>query len=711
MKVIKRDSTIVNFDINKIFKAVKSAYKSQGLKATDAVIQELAYVFTRDMGDTITVEQVQDEVEKILMDLAPYKVARAYILYREQHSNIREQVNKKQNFINKYKEANNTADATVDDNSNVRGKNVGILNAEINKADNILINRGMVMTKLKELFPEFDAKQYSKDLENHIIYKHDESSSNSGATMPYCCSISLYPFITDGLKNIGGLSAAPKNIDSFCGMYCNLIFSVAGQFLGAVATSEFLLYFDYYARKEWGDSYYTKADVQLNNAHSLRYKSIRTQIHQYFQQVVYTINQSAANRGMQSAFTNFSYFDESFFHGMFDNFCFPDGSKPIWESLQWLQEEFMTWFNKERLKVMLTYPVESVTLLYKDGKFQDERMYNFVCKEYAEGHSFFTYISDTVDSLSSCCRLKNKIQTKEFNFTNGNMGIMTGSKSVISLNLNRIIQDCVNSNNSNIKEYLINILDRVYKYHIAYNELLYDMYNANLLPVYKAGFIHLDKQYLTIGIIGLTAAAEFLGIEVSDNEEYRDFCQLIFSTIKEQNTLHKTKKETYNTECVPAESAGLKLYNYDKEDGYFVPKDINLYTSYMFKPYDFNTSVLERIILHGNNYIGDYLDGGSSCHINLEEHLSEEQYKKIILFAADNGCQYFTFNIPNSECEDCGYITKHPINECPKCGSNNISLWDRVIGYLTKIKNWSTGRQIEQKTRVYSKAKDVTVGI
>jgi ribonucleoside-triphosphate reductase len=233
------------------------------------------------------------------------------------------------------------------------------------------------------------------------------------------------------------------------------------------------------------------------------------------------------------------------------------------------------------------------------------------------------------------------------------------------------------------------------------------MYNANLLPVYKAGFIDLDKQYLTIGIIGLTAAADFLNIKVSDNKEYQDFCQLIFSTIKEQNIKHKTKKENYNTECVPAESAGLKLYNYDKADGYFVPEDINLYTSYMFKPYDSNTSVLEKIVLHGNNYIGDYLDGGSSCHINLEEHLSEEQYKKLIKYAAKQGCQYFTFNIPNSECEDCGYITKHPINKCPKCGSTNVSLWDRVIGYLTKIKNWSDGRQKEQKTRIYTKSKDI----
>lgn len=396
---------------------------------------------------------------------------------------------------------------------------------------------------------------------------------------------------------------------------------------------------------------------------------------------------------------------------MFGDFCFPDETKPEWSSLSWLQQEFMTWFNAERLKTIITFPVESFALVYKDGKFIDPESAKFVAEEYARGHSFFTYISDSVDSLSSCCRLKNMVQTKEFNFTNGNMGVQTGSKSVITLNLNRIVQDkCKEHNPSErtvwkeeMKEYLINILSRVYKYHTAYNALLHDMFDANLLPVYKAGFINLDKQYLTIGINGLNQAAEFLGISCNDNLDYKEFCQFIFSIIKEQNILHKTKTETYNTECVPAESLAIKNYNWDKEDGYWVPTDTNLYASYIFKPNDKKLSVLERIKLHGAEYIGEYLDGGSAAHINLEEHLSAKQYEKLLKYAAEVGCQYFTFNIPNSECEECGFISRIAITKCPKCGSTNISLWDRIIGYLTKIKNWSSGRQIEQKTRVYSK--------
>lgn len=703
MFIIKRNGTKQEFDSLKIDQAILSALKASGCNTE---INQPSKYITVDNGDAV--EVIQDRIENWLMSICP-SAAKAFILYREKHKNIRDWVSKKEEFIERYKQSSNTANATIDDNSNVSGKNIGILNAEIHKSDNILISRAMIEKKLKELYPEFDCKNYTKDLSNHIIYKHDESGF-AGAIAPYCCSITMYPFLNEGIKKIGGLSAYPKNLDSFCGMYINLIFATAAQFAGAVATSEFLLYFDYFAKKEWGKNYYTIPDTIIT-CNSLRNKTIRNQIHQYFQQVIYSINQPAAARGMQAAFVNFSYFDKPFFEGMFGDFCFPDGTKPEWSSLSWLQQEFMTWFNAERLKTIITFPVESFALVYKDGKFIDPESAKFVAEEYARGHSFFTYISDSVDSLSSCCRLKNMVQTKEFNFTNGNMGVQTGSKSVITLNLNRIVQDkCKEHNPSErivwkeeMKEYLINILSRVYKYHTAYNALLHDMFDANLLPVYKAGFINLDKQYLTIGINGLNQAAEFLGISCNDNLDYKEFCQFIFSIIKEQNILHKTKTEIYNTECVPAESLAIKNYNWDKEDGYWVPTDTNLYASYIFKPNDKKLSVLERIKLHGAEYIGEYLDGGSAAHINLEEHLSAKQYEKLLKYAAEVGCQYFTFNIPNSECEECGFISRIAITKCPKCGSTNISLWDRIIGYLTKIKNWSSGRQIEQKTRVYSK--------
>ena len=583
--IIKRNKSKEEFSTEKIEKALLSAFISCGYpnnKYTKRRCRKFAKSILPQQVETV--EDVQDKVEDLLMSEHFYDVAKAYIIYREKHNKLREFTDNKLNFINKYKNSNNTANATVDDNSNVNGKNIGILNSEIHKEDNIQVSRRMIVEKLRELYPNFDAKQYIRDLEHHIIYKNDESSF-AGAISPYCVSSTMYPFLINGLKNIGGLSASPKNLDSFCGMYINFIFAVSAMFAGAVATPEVLLYFTYFCKKEWGNDFYLKAD-NIITTNGRREKTIRSQIHQYWQQIVYSINQPSAARGLQSAFVNFAYFDKEFFKGMFGGFYFPDGTRPDWESLNWIQKEFMQWFNAERLKCMLTFPVESFALIHKDNEFKDEESAKFVAEEYARGHSFFTYISDTVDSLSSCCRLKNKIKTKEFNFTNGNMGIQTGSKSVITLNLNRIIQDWWNTKETkeynvdtieeisktevivdcyrigdkiksikSLKEYLTSILERVYKYHIAYNELLWDMYDANLLPVYKAGFIDLNKQYLTIGLNGLNQAAEFLGISCNDNKEYKDFCQLIFSIIKENNTKNKGKFNnhvlTFNTECVP----------------------------------------------------------------------------------------------------------------------------------------------------------------
>ena len=1085
MYIVKRNGHKETFDVSKIENAIMKAFKSLGYAVSKDITDDIISELHIKEGDTV--EDIQDSVINTLRLFDYNDVADNYFVYRYKHNVARESAKTNEQFINNYKKSSNTANATVDDNSNVNGKNIGILNAEIHKEDNIQTSRVMLTNKLKELFPDFDAKNYIKDLENHIIYKHDESSF-CGPISPYCCSISLYPFLLRGIKDLGGLSVRPKNLDSYCGMFINLIFAVAGQFAGAVATSEFFILFDFFARKEWGDNYYLKPDTIITNSNDLRQMTIQKKIHQYFQQVIYSINQPASARGMQAAFVNFSYFDKPFFDAMFGDFMIPkdfdDNDEPTsyehakWDSVNWLQKDFIKWFNNERLREVITFPVESFALIYKDGKFVDEENAKFVAKMQSEGHSFFVYISDTADSLSSCCfskdqkilwksstmgvqlttlkelhetkwepykknlcifhngswvkgksiklpnrsmykvttynnkefymtdnhinitldgekptsslttndylmfntqklhavpendehlsfaqgfivgeflgggsfgttmdngiiydtiisqnktkkgntikafkialrqmgldnsvrveepynnvynvrvsckeivafiqkwthwkrgtyaynkklnldcllqsvdfrrgilagwyntdegnsnrcyttskelaedmealitslglnsiinisdrtnekviirgeefnrnyplycvrwyepenhrtnkdadrswikknnsiyfkiksiekvsytdnvyciecrnekepyftlpsglithncRLKNKVTTHEFNFTNGNLGVETGSKSVITLNLNRIIQDwyrtapnwkdelttdgranisstLLKENYPTLKVYLQNILDRVYKYQIAYNEYLWDMFNSGLLPVYSAGFISLNKQYLTIGLNGLNAAAEYLGLECNNNKDYQDFCNFIFGTIKDYNTEHKGKyfghKVSFNTEQVPAESLAVKNYNWDKADGYWVNPNDTLYASYIYKPNDSTLSPLDKMILHGSKYIGDWLDGGSAAHINLSEHLSYEQNWNLLNFAAKNGCQYYTYNIPNCKCTDCGFITKHPIKVCPKCGSTHINWYDRVIGYLTCTKNWSDGRRKESR--------------
>lgn len=731
MLIVKRNGTKEEFNPEKIEGAILKAFKACSYRIGEVDRRNITE-FINNLGNSalatmdnpikeeISVEGIQNRVEKFLCKRW-FPVGKAYMLYREQHKKIRDNVVRNLQFIDNFVKSDNTANATIDDNSNVATHNIAVMNTEIHKEDNKETNIRIWYDKIKELYGKELAERFLIDI-NTILYPHDLSSQIG---MPYCVAITLYPFLKNGIKDIGGLSAAPKNIDSFCGLFVNLVFAIAAQYKGAVATPGMLLCMDYFLRKEWGDSYYQKPETIITSEHCLRQMTIQKQIHQYFQQICYSLMQPSGSRGNQACFWNLSIFDKPFFDTMYGDFYFPDGTKPKWESLTWLQKDFMHWLNEERLKCILTFPVVSLCLIYQNHKFLDEDLYQFAAKEYAEGDSFFTYISDSADSLSSCCRLSSKLSKPQFNFTNGQLSEMTGSKNVITLNLNRIIQDwykMMETHNSgwnkdrakesypDLIDYIREdgaILDRVYKYQTAYNEILKYLYEKNLLTVYNAGFINMKKQYLTIGINGLNQAAEFLDMKCNKNKQYEEFCSMIFSSIKEQNALHKTKDCMFNTEFTPCESAAIKLYNRDKKDGYWVPKDTNLYASYIFKPNDIEIPVLDKIHLHGKEVCGDNLDGGSACHVGLDSHLDKEQYLKIIKYAAEEGCKYFTFNVPNSECDDCGFITKHPITECPKCGSKHISYYDRVIGYLTKISNWSKGRQIEQKTRVYTKKEDV----
>ena len=724
--VIKRDGIKEEFNRNKIRDAVLKAFgiTQNSSKTMDEDIYRAVTEITNSVVETEdqSIEDIQDQIEELLMDLGYHDVAKKYILYRKEREDIRNHATRDIKFIHNFVKSDNTANATIDDNSNVGTKGIGVLNAEIHKVDNKLTNIEWWESFVKKRDPNFNIKVMRNDFKT-ILYPHD-SSSQVGE--PYCMAASMYPFLLSGLEKLGGKSAVPKNLDSFCGIYVNLNFALASEIKGAVATPEFLMYMDYFCRKEWGNNYYLKPSVKITTDYCIKQKTISSQIDQYFQQVTYSINQIAGARGMQSPFTNFSFFDKYFFEGMFGEFVFPDGTKPEWNSTNWLQKRYLHWLNQERLKCVLTFPVCSYACLTdKEGNFKDLDTFHFICSEYAQGNSFFTYLSRSVDSLSSCCRLQNAVQENTFNTTNGQIGVMTGSKNVITLDLNRIIQDWqhtwsdykdhidVNTNRccfpvdwithkdfqEGIKKYIENILERVYLYQYAYNDLMHWCKDHHLYAAYDAGFINLDKQYLTIGINGLNQAAEYLGMECNNNIYYKTFCRLIFSTIKEQNKKHKTKTAQFNTEQVPAESASVKLYNRDKADGYWIPTDTNLYASYIFKPNDTHISILDKIILHSSEFAADELDGGSACHLNLSEHLSQKQYEYLLKFMAKVGCKYATFNIPNCECEECHFIAKQPFSKCPKCGSTHVSLWDRIIGYLTKISNWSAARQLEGSTR------------
>lgn len=730
MKVQKRTGQIVDFDLEKIGNAIKKAFDSKQVEYDPAIVESVDKSISLTYTNVpVSVETIQDYVERALMQFGYYDIAKTFILYREQRKSTRF-VKERIDYMNQYSQSTDNAASSseTDGNANVTMKNVANLEGEVYKTTNRIIQRQRMKDELNILFPEV-AKQYETDLDNHIIYTHDEASTP--VLKQYCMAVSLYPLLTEGVGNIDGVTPSePNDLQSFSGQITNLIFLLSSQCKGAVAVGEYFIALNYYVVKEFGDKWYEKLDCEASSPHCLIKRTVRDNILKAFKQFVWGVNQPAGNRSYQSPFTNISYYDHTYFTSLFGEFCYPDGSKPEWIAIDTLQRMFMKWFNQIRLKQVLTFPVETFAMVHNGDDIIDLNYKQLCAEMYAEGHSFFTYISDSADSLASCCRLRNELAENTFSPTSGLTGVMTGSCNVITLNINRIVQDWALTHTLNgtplikgkklignplrvtviendLKNYVTRILERVYKYHIAFKTMLYDLEDKGMFAASNGGYIHISKLYSTIGINGLNEAARFLGMKVSNNPEYIEFLQLILGTIKEQNKLHsihdRKRPFLFNSEVVPAEGLGGKNYKWDKEGGYVVPEDENLYNSYFYNAHD-DTSILDKFILHGHQTY-QYTDGGSAAHINLEDHLSKEQYLKLIDFAITNGTNYFTFNIPNSKCEDCGKIIKRPIDTCPCCGSHNITQYTRVIGYLRPTKAFGSDRQQEARNRIYSDGK------
>ena len=536
----------------------------------------------------MTVENIQNIVETQLMYEKYFGVAQAYILYRAKHDESRF-IKERIDYMDDYSSSTNNAASSseTDANANVTMKNVANLEGEVYKTTNRIIQRQRMKDKLNELYPEV-AKQYELDVNHHIIYPHDEASTP--VLKQYCMAVSLFPLLTEGVGNIDGVTPGPPNdLQSFSGQITNLAFLLSSQCKGAVAFGEYFIALNYYVIAEFGENWYDILNTPVTSGICNQQRTVKDAIIKAFKQFVWGINQPAGNRSYQSPFTNISYYDKTYFDSLFGDFYYPDGTKPTWKAIDTLQRLFMKWFNEVRLKQILTFPVETFAMVH-DGKDIVDKDYKELCAEmYSEGHSFFTYISDSADSLASCCRLRNEVAENTFNPTSGLTGVMTGSCNVITLNINRIVQDWFktqdgpreqndklsvfyNANESiGFKGYLKTILRRVYKYHIAYKTMLYDLEDKGMFAASNGGYIKVSKLYSTIGINGLNEAAEFLGLTISNNKEYINFLQLVLGTIKDQNKAHAIKDRKrpflFNSEVVPAEGLGGKNYRWDKEDG------------------------------------------------------------------------------------------------------------------------------------------------
>ena len=728
MEVRKTNGSYEEFDKQKLMAGIRLAFTATGQRCPEEVVVSITdnlFIY-----DRISSQEIRRQVVDSLMSINK----RAALEYIEQFDAGKD-FRKKRDFIRDYINASNAATGSkYDSNANVTRKNIVTLGQELYKENNIKQNRYIMQDKIKALYSKALAKQYITDLESHILYKHDESGTPG---YPYCVAVTMYPFLVSGLKDLGGVSIAPTDLKSFCGEFINLVYSISSQFMGAVATPEFLMYMDYFIRKDYGDDYLTLLDsvVEYNS----KRRTLVKVIDNYFQQVVHSMNMPAGNRGYQTVFWNIGYFDKPYFEGVFSDFRFPDGTAPKWETLSWLQKHFMNWFNEERNDYILTFPVETMALLTDGGDdFVDKEYADFTAEMWSRGHSFFCYLSNSPDSLSSCCRLRNSLKDLEgedgdhnittHQYSMGTASVSTGSKSVMTINLNRLIQLSTRrffaekgialesgkpldqslkydwkELQAYINEDIKDMTERVHKYQNAFNEIIKDFLKADMLDVYRAGFIDMRRQYLTVGVNGLTDAAEFLGFEISPNEAYKDFVNGILETINIANRKDRTRDCMFNTEFVPGENLSGKNYKWDKKDGFFVSPKHGMYSSYFYNPEDESLSIIDKFKLHGEDFV-KYLDGGSALHMNISEHLSKEQYRQLLSTAAHYGTNYFTFNCRNTVCNDCGYLSKDTLTVCPHCGSTNLDYLTRVIGYLKRVSSFSEMRQEEAAHRFYAPA-------
>lgn len=704
-EVIKRNKQREAFCNSKLTSSIEKAFSDAKIVPTEENIQSIdKLVFDCRNSSPICTLEIQHRIEHLLSKIN-VNVLSEFIIYKYTHKQAA-MLKDRLDYMNKYSDgATNAASASeTDPNSNVASKNVANMEGEVYKKENRLIQRQRMKDELNKLYPSQNlGSSYIADLENSIIYAHDEATSP--VCKPYCAAITLYPLMTEGVGNVDGITpSAPNDLQSFAGQVTNLIFLVSSQIRGAVAVGDYFITLNYYVIREFGENWYNRLEEEFDKNGN----TVEHYIRKSMKQFIYGVNQPAGNRSYNSPFTNVSYYDRVYFESLFESYFYPDGTVPEWEAVDKLQRIFMQLHRELRLIKPLTFPVSTMAMVHNGKEFLDPEYKELCAEEWAKGGSFFCYNSVNANSLSSCCRVANKISENVFSSTTGMTGVMTGSCNVITLNLNRITQLYVrqsrnNTNALTLIDYLTTILERVYKYQIAYKTLLYEIEDKKLFTPSNGGYIYISKLYSTIGVIGYFEAAKFLGIETTNNDRYKRFLQTVFGCIKENNekySVYDSKRPfIFNTEAVPGENLAVRLYNADKADGFYVPEDQNLYNCYFYSPWD-DTSVLDKLKLHGSD-VCKYLGGGQACHINLDSHLTKEQYLKLLDIAMVNGTNYFTFNIPMSECADCGHVVNAPITECPICHGKHIKYWTRIIGYLTCVDNWSKDRQVEQKKRTY----------
>lgn len=596
-------------------------------------------------------------------------------------------------FIDNFIDKDTVADASIDGNSNVAHKDIVTLLNEMPKPHRKLLAFNKIYYEINKKYGKKVADEWLEDEWLGKLYMHDADTSSM---KHYCFAYDLKDLAEKGLYFVEGLNAEPaKHLTTFVDFVKEFVSFTSNRSSGACGMPNLIPYMYYFWKKDVDADY-----LGIKTSHNEKKYA-----KQAFQRFVYAVNQPYCRDGSQSAFTNTSVFDHPYFEALFGGSTFPDGSFMIdyEEDIIDFQKIFLDVMADIRHHSMFTFPVNSISLLRKDGKFVDEEFARYAVKHNMEWSDSNLFVDSSVNSLSNCCRLKSNIKDLGYFNSIGGTALKVGSVKVSTINLARIALDTTSE-----EEYFKELERRTYIDLVALDivrNIIERNVEKGLLPNFSHGLVDFEHLYNTIGFIGIYESIKKFGYIKKDefgNTFYTDqasaFGEKIFKTIRSvADSFIKENSCNYmvNTEQIPGEQSAAKLMGKDK---LFYP-DANIYDlplyGNQFMPLGIQTTLKERIRVQAE--FDSYCNGGSILHANIDAPFdSFEKAWNMVNYIADKGVTYFAFNTKIQSCEN-----HHAFygKTCPVCGKPVDTEYTRIVGFYTPIKTWSSERKSEYTMR------------
>ena len=590
-------------------------------------------------------------------------------------------------FLDKFVDST-VADSTIDANANASNKDIRSLLSEKGKPHDKLFSFNKIFYELKKKYGLRTAKEWLTAEYSGLFYNHDAPTTSS---LPYCFAYDLTRLAKEGLFFLKHYNAEPpKHLTTFTDDVIEFISFMANRSSGAVGIPNVLVWTYYFWKHDVANGYYIKSPEYY--------------LRQSFQKLIYRLNQPFM-RIDQSAFVNVSVFDREYVKSLFGGLEYPDGTFMIDEVEEFMnhQKVFMEVVKEVRSQNMFTFPVLTCALVYKGNHFIDEEFARYCSDNNCEYNDYNFYQSADVTSLSNCCRLiSNTSKLDAFINSIGGTALSIGSIKVNTINLMRIAYESATLNDyvNNLRKATIlccKTLDVIR--HIIQRNI-----EKGLLPNYCDGGVEMDKQYCTIGIIGLYEAVKHYGFIDTDqfgNKSYTadgiDFASRIFEVINEikDNFVsgYECKPYSFNIESVPAERAAVILCQ--KDNLLFEKSDEFIYSN-QWVPLSERCTIQEKIRV--SSILDAKCSGGAIAHINIESNFPNTDVAwKMLNYIASKGVFYFAFNMKINECKNHhGWVGS---KLCPTCGEPVHDVYTRIVGYLVPTRSYSKERFKEFNTR------------